>query len=221
MRKSIFTMLLAALVVAVPAEAKKKKKDKEVAAAPAKKPEPKPSVVRNGLFKVTKVNQDWFFEIGDSLIGREFLTTTRYTSTPASSGKFGGEQVNEQTVYWEVSPDSQLLLRAKLLINTADSNQIINKAITISNENPIIGSFKIESHKNKAYKIKVNSFFNEDNPAVGIPETTKKNYGLAAQVAGASFIEDIKSFPMNTEIRMVKTWKTGPTSTLRSEEHNV
>lgn len=82
-------MLLAALVVAVPAEAKKKKKDKEVAAAPAKKPEPKPSVVRNGLFKVSKLNQDWFFEIGDSLIGREFLITTRYTSTPASSGKFG------------------------------------------------------------------------------------------------------------------------------------
>ena len=208
-------MLLAGMIVSLPAEAaKKKKKDKEVAAAPAKKPEPKPSVVRNGLFKVTKINQDWFFEVGDSLIGREFLTTTRYTSTPASSGKFGGEQVNEQTVYWEVTPDSQLVLRAKLLINAADSSQSINKAITISNENPIIGAFKVESHKNKAYKIKVNSFFNEDNPAVGLPENIKKGYGLAAPVATASYIEDIKSFPLNTEIRLVKTWKTGPTSTL-------
>ena len=51
----------------------------------------KPSVDRNGLFHVTKMKNEWFFEIPDSLIGREFLTTTRYTSTPSGIGKFGGE----------------------------------------------------------------------------------------------------------------------------------
>ena len=166
----------------------------------------KPSVDRNGLFHVTKLKNEWFFEIGDSLIGRDFLTTVRYTSTPSNSGKFGGEQLNEQTVYFELGKDDQLLLRSRLLINVADSTQNINKAITISNENPIIGSFKIESHKDRAYKIKVSGFFNQDNPALGLPLAVKKQYELQGLIGEMSFIEDIKSFPLNTEVRTVKTF---------------
>ena len=166
----------------------------------------KPAIDRKGLFHVTKEKNDWFFQIPDSLIGREFLTTTRYTATPSNSGKFGGEQLNGKTLYFEVAPDDRLLLRASLLINYADTAQKINRAITISNENPIIGSFKIESRNNGAYKIKVTDFFNQDNPAIGLTKNIKDGYGLQAQIGDASYIEDIKSFPMNTEVRLVKTY---------------
>ncbi len=183
---------------------RRKKKNQEAPKDSAKVE--KPSIDRNGLFHVTKFKNDWFFEIGDSLIGRDFLTTVRFTSTPANSGKFGGEQLNEQTVYFEVGKDDQLFIRSRLLINVADSTQNINKAITISNENPIIGAFKIESHKNGAYKIKVNNFFNQDNPALGLPLGAKKQYELQGLIGEMSYIEDIKSFPLNTEIRTVKTY---------------
>lgn len=165
-----------------------------------------PSKTEKGLFTVTKTGQDWFFEIPDSLIGRKFLTTVRFTSTPANTRKYGGEMVNQQTVYWQVAPDDKLLLRAELLINTADSVDAINRAITISNENPIIGAFKVESHKNKMYKVKVTSFFNEDNTALGINSYTKTSMGLSALLPSLSYIESIKTFPLNTEVRTVKTW---------------
>ena len=164
----------------------------------------KGSIDRKGLFRVTKSEGEWYFEIPDSLIGREFLTTTRYTSTPANIGKFGGEQVNQQTVYFQVAPDDGLLMRASLLINYADTTQKINRAITISNENPIIGAFKIESHKNGVYKIKVGGFFNQDNPALGLPRSVKEQFSLQGQEI--SYIDDIKSFPTNTEVRVVKTY---------------
>lgn len=214
MNKYFLVLLCAGLLLCSPVEAQRKKKKDEPkkVEAPAPAQKPKPSVDMKGLFNVTKMNSDWFFEIADSLIGREFLTTTRYTSTPASSGVFGGEQVNEQTLYWEVAPDNQLLLRAKLLVNTADSSQMINRAIVISNENPILGSFKIESHKGKMYKIKVNSLFNEDNAALGLPASVKREHGLTNQIGSLSFIESIKSFPMNTEVRLTKTWVSSNTS---------
>ena len=186
----------------------KKKKGQAEAPKDSAKVE-KPSIDRNGLFHVTKMKNDWFFEIPDSLIGREFLTTVRYTSTPAGIGKFGGEQVNQQTVYFQVAPDDQLLLRSRLFINVADTAQNINRAITISNENPIIGAFKVESHKNNTYKIKVNQFFNQDNPAIGLPKSVKDGFSLQGQVNEMSYIEDIKSFPMNTEVRTVKTYNGG------------
>ena len=225
-------LLAAALLVSSPAVAKDKKEKKEKAKTEqkvgkkAKKtsfslfkkkkkevPQRKdsvrverPQVDRKGLFHVTKEKNDWFFQIPDSLIGRQFLTTTRYTSTPASSGIFGGEQVNEQTVYFQKGVDNQLLLRANLIINVADSVDKISRAITISNENPIIGSFRIESHKNGMYKIKVTQFFNQDNVAMALPQYVKKQFELQAMLGDMSYIEDIKSFPMNTEVRTVKTY---------------
>ena len=174
----------------------------------------KPSVDRKGLFHVTKEKNEWFFQIPDSLIGRQFLTTTRYTATPSSTGKFGGEQVNEQTVYFQTAPDDQLLLRANLLINYADTTQKINRAITISNESPIIGAFKVESHKDGTYKIKVTQFFNQDNPAMGLPQYVKQQFNLGGLVGDMSYIEDIKSFPMNTEVRLVKTFASTPSANL-------
>ena len=188
----------------------KKKKNQPAPAPKDSAKVEKPSVDRKGLFHVTKMKEDWFFEIPDSLIGREFLTTTRYTSTPGSIGKFGGEQVNQQTVYFQVAPDDGMLLRASLLINYADTTQKINRAITISNENPIIGAFKVESHKDGVYKIKVGGFFNGDNPAIGLPRYVKEQFQLQNQEI--SYIEDIKSFPTNTEVRLVKTFNGGNNS---------
>ena len=203
-KSRMILLLLCAGLVAAPADAKrKKKKDKEKVENAAPKED-----IREGLFQVVKSGTDWFFQIPDSLIGRRFLTTTRFTSTPANCGKFGGEQMNEQVVYWEKSNDGRLLLRAELLINTADSTENIYKAITISNNNPIIGAFKVEKKVGKASRIKVTSFFNEDNPALGMPAYMKKQYNLSTQVGDLSFIESIKTFPMNTEVRLVKTWNS-------------
>lgn len=202
--KKMFLLLLGCLVLTTPIQARKKKTtDKAAMAAAANAALTKTS---KGLFTVSKTGQDWFFEIPDSIVGRKILATVRYTSTPANTNLYGGEMANQQTVYWEVAPDERLLLRSELLINTADSTEAINKAIVISNENPIIGSFKIESHKDKMYKVKVTSFFNEDNAALGLNSYTKNSMGLAALLPNLSYIESIKTFPLNTEVRTVKTW---------------
>lgn len=161
---------------------------------------------QKGLFDVVYTGNEWFFYVPDSLLSREFLVTVRYASTPANTNQYGGELVNEQTVYFQKAPGNKLLLRSRLLVNTADSVDAINKAIVISNTDPIIGSFKIESVERNRYKIKVGSFFLEDNPAIGVAQQVKRSMGLQVLLGASSFIESIKSFPMNTEIRMVKTW---------------
>lgn len=211
MKKALLLMLAAGLIVAVPADARKKKKKTDKTTAVAK---PK-DVTRQGLFNVTKSGDNWFFEVPDSLVGRKFLTTTRFTATPANCGKFAGEQVNQQTVYWEkASSGKTLLLRADLLVNAADSTDAINKAIVISNENPVIGAFKIESSAGGKYKINVTKFFNDDNVAVGLPAYYKREWGLSAMLADQSYIDTIKTFPLNTEIRTTKTFASAATPKL-------
>ena len=116
--KKFLLILCAALCLTSGAEAKKKRKQ-PVAAPTAVQP-----VTNKGLFNVVRNGADWFFEIPDSLIGRRFLVTVRYTSTPGGTDKYGGELVNQQTVYWQKAPNDQLLLRSELLIKDRKSTRL-------------------------------------------------------------------------------------------------
>ncbi len=198
------SLLALFLLTATPAAARKSKKassNKPTAAAKA-------SVTQKGLFTVTKTDDDWFFTIPDSLLNREFLVTVRYTSTPAGTDNYGGELTGQQTVYFQKVQGEKLLLRSRLLLNQADSLDNINRAILVSNEDPIVGSFKIEGKEAGVSKIKVTSFFLEDNLAFSVSRDTKHSLGLQSPISSSSYIESIKTFPMNTEIRTVKTWSS-------------
>ena len=173
---------------------------------------PKPSVVRKGLMGAEKVGRDWVLVVPDSLLGKDMLTTTRFISTPSETGAYGGEQLQEQTVFWELNPDSMLVLRARMTVNVADTTQRISRAVTVANENPIIGLFEVTEHKDKARKIKVNQFFLEDAPALGFSERAKQQLSMTGVHSGLSYIEDIKSFPGNVEVQMVKTFVSRGTS---------
>jgi hypothetical protein len=73
-----------------------------------------------GLFTVTREEKDnnvkWYFTIPDSLMGRLFQVVTRYTSTPAMSSDYGGEMVNNKTIYFERISKNKLNIRAKLML---------------------------------------------------------------------------------------------------------
>lgn len=211
MKKLMLMAIALVLAIApVPARDKDKNKEKKRKGQPAAQQTPapaKPSISRRGMMDVTKVNADWFMEVPDSLLGKDILAITRYTSTPSNTGRFGGEMCNEQVVYFQKGVDGNLLLRSRMTVNVADTTQMINKAVVISNENPIIASFKIESSANKRSKIKMNQFLNDDN-ALGIHQSLKKSFELTAPQMALSYIEDIKTFPTNTEIRLVKTYNS-------------
>ena len=223
MKKIAFLLLCALLGLPQSADARKKKQTPPPAAAP--KAEQPQSVRHSGLFGVEKQTKkdavDYFLTIPDSIVGRQILATVRYIATPGGTDQYGGEQFDQQVVYFERAADNRLLMRASVLINHADSADNISQAVRISNANPIIGAFKVEGREGKASKIKVTQFFNEENSAFGT-NALKRQFSLSRQQAGASYIDTIKTFPMNTEVHLVKTfdsaagasqttagWKTG------------
>src|SRR5882757_759717 len=82
------------------------------------KQEPKPykdvitekAVTHAGLFTVHRIEDKWYFEIPDSILGRDILVSTRYGKT-AAGGNYGGEQVNLQTIRWEKGPSNTIFLK--------------------------------------------------------------------------------------------------------------
>ena len=209
----------------VPSFAQKSKKDdkKQAANVPAKadttkaKPanglKPYKQVItakaktQKGLFTVHKINEDYFFEISDSIMGREFMAVTRIAKAPTGAG-YGGEEENRQVLRWERGPNNKMFLRAVLRINTSpDEDKPITQAVRNSNVEPIAASFDIKAiRKDTSYVINVTDFFKGDNQLISLDPQTKRSFSLTTIMADRSYIQSLKSFPINTEVRMVKTF---------------
>ncbi len=164
------------------------------------------TITQSGMFTVTQKGDNYFFEIPDSLVGRLFLATVRFTQTPANAAKYGGEQANQQSVYWEKAPGNRLLLKANMFFAATDSTDNINRSVMVASSDPIIGSFDILDVTRDGYLIKVNSFFEDDDVALGLTRNLKSTLGLSSQQRDLSYIESIKTFPNNTEVRLIKTY---------------
>lgn len=169
------------------------------------------AVSHEGLFTVHKVEEKWYFEIPDSLLLREVMAITRFSKT-AGGGVYGGELANQQTLQWEKGPNHTLFLRVVTLVNmAADSTNNIYKAVTNSNVNPIAAAFDIKAYgKDSASAvIDVTDYFKGDNLVVSIPAAVKGRMKLGGLASDRSYIQHISTFPINTEVRTVKTFTAG------------
>jgi hypothetical protein len=175
------------------------------------------AITKRGLFTVHKVEDKYYLEIPDSLMFREIMAVTRYVKVPANrpAGGFptyGGELGNQQTIAFEKGPSNNVFMRVITLVNTADSTNQIYRAVTNSNLNAIAAAFPIAAlgKDSTSVVIDVTEFFKGDNQVVSIPPADKRSFGLAGLSSDRSYIAWINSYPINTEIRTVKTFTSIP-----------
>jgi len=163
-----------------------------------------------GLFTVHKVEDKYYFEIDEKLFGREIMAVTRYTKVAGGGGVYGGELANQQVVKFEKGPDNKIFMRVVTIISVADSSQPIYKAVRNSNLDPIAASFPVASlgKDSSGAVIDVTDFLKGDNQAVSLNASSKRRLNLSMLQSDRSYIETIKSFPINTEVRTVKTFSS-------------
>ena len=172
-----------------------------------KKEAPLALTVKTGLHGVAQHEKDWYFDVPDSLIGRRMLAVTRYTSQTPGAGTYGGEEVGEVMIYWEKASNGNLLLRADVINVRADGDQTIHKAVKVSSENPIVASLKPEKDAPEGVtRVKVNTLFEGDLQVFSLDSGTKRQMNLGGVKGDASFIESIRTYPINTEVTVTKTF---------------
>src|SRR6185295_3475631 len=162
---------------------------------------------QKGLFTVHKIVDDYYFELHDSVMGREFIAITRISRTPAGGG-YGGEEENRQVLRWERGPNNKVFLRAVLYVSASkDTIKPITMAVKNSNLDPIAASFDIKSiRKDTSVLINVTDFFKGDNQIVSLDPAKKRQFSLTTIQNDRSYIQGMKAFPINTEVKMVKTY---------------
>jgi len=179
---------------------------------------PEKTKVNKGLFNTYKVDGKYYYEIPDSLLGREMLVVTRLAKTPAnikvSNEQYGGEEANEQVWKWE-KHDKQVFLRVPSFSIRADSTSDMYKSVKNSNLDAVLASFEVKAYNKDTtgVVIDVTDFYGGDVAAIGIPDELKKAYKVSALDNSRSYIDTIKSFPINIEARTLKTYRAGESPT--------
>ena len=168
----------------------------------------KDAVTDDGLFKVHKVKDKYYYEISDSLLGRDMLMVTRIVKM-ATEIPLSRHKMSEQVLKWEKF-ENNIFLKQASYSKFANDSLPISIAVSNSNFEPIISSFKI-AVKNKdhnSYVIDVTNLYKSDVKMFGFPQSSRKGYKISSLDSKLSFIESIRSFPLNIEVKHIKTYKS-------------
>jgi hypothetical protein len=225
-RGFLFLLILGLVFVGEDAFAQKRKKkdakNQPEASAPAPPPV-RPPVSRNGikpyaevitakakskdgLFKVHEVEGKYYYEIPDTLLGREMLVVTTIAKTADGIG-YGGERTNTLLVRWDKNGDN-VLLKVVSYSNTAADSLPIFTAVKSSNLEPILQKFdvKAKAKDENGVVIEVTDLFSKDVQAIGLPKNRRTQFKVTRLDTDRSYIERISPYPMNIEARYVMTY---------------
>lgn len=237
MKKTLLLCVAATLFSATSITAQKKKKSKKgktEQVTPVQKSKKgdiknysqvvtKDAVTDEGLFKVHKVDKKYLYEIPFNKLDKDMLWVTRIAKIPTGLGggyMNAGSKTNEQMVNWTRFQD-KILLKSKSYANIADSTKAISASVKVNNYEPTLFAFDIEafSTDSTSVVIDVTSLFNTDVPAIsGLSSRLRKTYKVKRLDPKRSFINSVKSFPENIEVKQDFTFNASEPSTLRATE---
>lgn len=233
----ILTLAAVAFLAAEPAQAnagwfdkkdKTEKSDKKDTTA--KKPEPpakgpvayakfikKDAQTMKGMTPVIMQEEKYFLEIPDSLIGKDILIVSRISKgsadTPHTFDGYAGDEIGESVVRFEKGTKDKIFLRTISFDERSEEGKPMFQSVQNSNTNAIISSFDVKAYgaDKKSSIIDVTDFFNSDNGDIFFGKRDKKSFGIGMMDKQRSYISSMKTYPINTEVKAVKTYSKAET----------
>lgn len=163
-----------------------------------------------GLFTVHRDEGDIYFEIPDTLLGRDMLLISRVAGVQAGMGGFlpAGAAVNRQMVRFERA-DDRILLRKYSEEAVADDTLAIALSVRANYLAPILAAFEIEARgpTDATSLVEVSGFFEGDTPAIsGLRPAQRRQYQVRRLDGDRSFIDRVRSYPLNVNVRHTLTY---------------
>ena len=168
-----------------------------------------------GLLTVHKLEDKWFWEITDSILGRDILVVSRLSKSGAGLANgftgYAGDIINNNVIRFETGPNNKIFLKRISYDQRGSDENGMYKAVVNSNLQPIMQSFDVkafgkDSSAPKSYIIEITEFLNGDNEVLFFNPRVKSMMQIGGQQSDKSYIVSAKSYPMNLEVKTVKTY---------------
>ncbi|MGV3764751.1 MAG: zinc-dependent metalloprotease [Chitinophagaceae bacterium] len=178
--------------------------------------------ISKGLFTVYRNDTKCYFEIADSIFGRDVLIVSRLAGTASemrgegSIRGFVGDQINENLIRFEKAENGKIFIRSvSYRERSADSSMPLYKAVMKNGILPITMIFEVKATRKDTATgleyalIDMTDLLNSDNDMLFFGGS-KSAFRLASYQSDKSFLLGVKSYPSNTEIRTLKTYTRAP-----------
>jgi len=170
---------------------------------------------RAGLFTVHQVDGRLLFELPDSLLGRDMLVMSRYAAAQDGLADGGAMMAPNLLARWE-RRDDRILLRGVSHATTADPGAPVHLAVENSNFPSVVEAFAIQARGSGTSVVDVTDMYLGDHPAFSLPRQQRSRLAVRSHDRGRSWLEFARAFPINVEIRVVRTYAADqPPSTPR------
>ncbi len=229
----LFTLALGSLFLTANAQ-KKKVTSTPTLAAPVKKADSIPGAPKAykdvitakaktsvGMINVHLIGLKYYFEIPDTLLGREMLVVNRISKSASGTRPmmmgYAGDEIAENVVSFEKGPNDRIFLRLNSF-NERSSDTTSNglyKSVRNSNIQPIVASFPVKAYGGDSSRVKtsvieVTDYLNTENEIFFFSASVKGTLGVGAIQTDKSYLTSLSAYPKNVEIRSVRTYSRGP-----------
>ena len=164
--------------------------------------------VQEGLLLVRHIEDKYYAEVPDSLLGRLLLCVSRFTAVPQNFGQFAGEEVNSLAFYLERRDTSQVLMRQYVQSHIADKGDNIMRTLEQSTIDPIVQAFKVIGRNPSTHDclVEVTPLFKGGSPLTNLSSGLSTQLKLGGLQADRTYIDTIKVFPTNIEVQTTRTY---------------
>jgi Met-zincin/Domain of unknown function (DUF5117)/Domain of unknown function (DUF5118) len=171
-----------------------------------------------GLFTVHVVCDHVLYEIPLKMLDRDMLLNTEFAALSAGTEKLApGAAVENRLVRW-TRRGNKVYLEAVTYEMRAQNMSNLQRGVEAASLRPVIKAFDaIAEGENGAPVIDVTGLFVSDVPE-GFAQEFKTYFQMAANDPKRSYIEAVKVFPRNVEMRYFQTWMADPKALARSYE---
>ncbi len=174
------------------------------------------AITTKGMFILHKVEDRYFFEIPNEMIGRDLLVVGRISKAAAgfrTGASYAGDEINSNEIRFEKGPNNRVHLKAVSFQEVGrDSTVGMYRNVMNSNLQPIAASFEVKAWapNNSGAVIDVTDYINADNDYFFFAPSMRRRLGIGMNQPDKSYIQQVKSFPSNIEIKTVKTYMYTP-----------
>ena len=179
------------------------------------------AVTDSGLFLVHTVENRYYAEIPDSLLGRDILVVNRISKAAAGMRNiffgYAGDQIGSCVIRFDKGPGDKLFLKKVSLDKISKvSPQAMYKAVANPTLFPFVAAFDINSlpTDSTATVIDLTDYISGDNDVLFFSGSAKSTFQVGAYQSDKSYVSEVKSYPLNIEIKTVKTYSKGGGSSL-------
>jgi len=160
-----------------------------------------------GLITTHQFKDKLYFEIPDSLLGRELLMVSRVAQAQSDLA-YGGQKTNTQVLRWE-RRGTDLLLRVASYEKTANPEDPVFEAVQNSSFEPILKSFSIEALNEDSTGVVFDAteLYTSDVPPLGLPKPAREEYRVRRLDGDRTYLNGVESFPKNTDVEVILTYQ--------------